>query len=84
MMTSIRNQAKLAAAEPIRAAAVLFPIVARRPEVTVLLTQRTEHLAVHAGQIAFPGGRVDDADANVVATALREAQEETGLCREVH
>lgn len=65
-----------------RAAAVLMPIVARRPEVTVLLTQRTEHLALHAGQIAFPGGRVDDADADVVMTALREAQEETGLGRE--
>ncbi len=71
---------RTAAGEQIRAAAVLIPIVVRRPEVTVLLTQRTEHLALHAGQIAFPGGRVDDADADVVATALREAQEETGLC----
>ena len=62
-----------------RPAAVLIPLVARRPEVTVLLTQRAEYLAMHAGQIAFPGGRVDDADADVVMTALREAQEETGL-----
>jgi 8-oxo-dGTP pyrophosphatase MutT (NUDIX family) len=66
---------------PIRLAAVLVPIVTRRPEVTVLLTQRTEQLAMHAGQIAFPGGRVDDTDADMVMTALREAQEETGLDR---
>jgi 8-oxo-dGTP pyrophosphatase MutT (NUDIX family) len=66
----------------LRAAAVLIPIIARQPEVTVLLTQRTEHLALHAGQISFPGGRVDDADADVVETALREAHEETGLGHE--
>jgi 8-oxo-dGTP pyrophosphatase MutT (NUDIX family) len=45
----------------------------------VLLTQRTSHLHDHAGQISFPGGRVDEGDADRVATALREAEEETGI-----
>ena len=45
----------------------------------VLLTQRTAHLSKHAGQISFPGGRREDTDADAVATALREAQEEIGL-----
>ena len=59
-------------------AAVLMPIVAK-PEPTVLLTQRTETLSRHAGQVSFPGGRVDDADESPLAAALRETQEETGI-----
>jgi len=59
-------------------AAVLLPIVLR-PEPTVLLTLRTTHLSTHSGQIAFPGGKVDETDAGAVAAALREAQEEIGL-----
>ncbi|MDD2917400.1 CoA pyrophosphatase [Rhodoferax sp.] len=59
-------------------AAVLLPIV-QRPEPTVLLTLRTQHLSTHSGQIAFPGGKVDDTDTDAVATALREALEEIGL-----
>ena len=46
-----------------RDAAVLIPVVAREPSVTVLLTVRTPHLSAHAGQIAFPGGKIDPADA---------------------
>lgn len=58
--------------------AVLLPIVLRA-EPQVLLTQRTSRLSSHAGQIAFPGGRMDAEDANPTACALREAQEEVGL-----
>jgi 8-oxo-dGTP pyrophosphatase MutT (NUDIX family) len=63
-------------------AAVLVPIVMRGPggdQPTVLLTERTQHLSTHSGQVAFPGGRTDETDADAVATALREAQEEVGL-----
>ena len=60
-------------------AAVLFPLVDRPGGMTVLLTQRASQLARHAAQIAFPGGRVDDTDADVAGAALREAQEEIGL-----
>jgi 8-oxo-dGTP pyrophosphatase MutT (NUDIX family) len=59
-------------------AAVLVPIIDRR-ETTVLLTLRTAELASHAGQVAFPGGKIDAADESPVAAALREAREETGL-----
>jgi 8-oxo-dGTP pyrophosphatase MutT (NUDIX family) len=60
-------------------ASVLIPLVLRPTGITVLLTQRTAHLNDHAGQVSFPGGRRDDADADAVATALREANEEVGL-----
>lgn len=62
-------------------AAVLFPIVQRGSGQTVLLTQRTAHLRDHAGQISFPGGRVEADDPSPVATALRETEEEIGLAR---
>jgi 8-oxo-dGTP pyrophosphatase MutT (NUDIX family) len=61
-----------------RAAAVLVPVV-KRPELSLLFTQRTDHLPAHAGQIAFPGGKTDENDASPLATALREAHEEIGL-----
>ena len=67
---------------PITPAAVLVPLINRRDGVTVMLTQRTAHLNDHAGQISFPGGRVDQTDPDRVFTALREAQEETGLARD--
>jgi len=60
-------------------AAVLVPLVDRPDGMTVLLKQRASQLARHAAQIAFPGGRVDDTDADVASAALREAQEEIGL-----
>ena len=63
---------------PLRQAAVLVPIMLRASP-TVLLTRRTDHLASHSGQIAFPGGKVDEADADAAAAALREAEEEVGL-----
>jgi 8-oxo-dGTP pyrophosphatase MutT (NUDIX family) len=62
-----------------RVAAVLIALVDRRDGLTVLLTQRAEHLTDHAGQISFPGGRVEPGDRDAVATALREAYEEVAL-----
>ena len=59
-------------------ASVLVPLV-DRGELTVLLTQRTDHLTDHPGQISFPGGRAEADDADAIATALREAREEIGL-----
>ena len=59
-------------------AAVLLPLILRE-EPHVLLTQRTDHLARHAGQVAFPGGRADPTDISLVETALRETHEETGI-----
>ena len=63
---------------PVRQAAVLFPIVVHETP-TVLLTQRSHDLPSHAGQISFPGGKVEPHDRDTLATALRETQEEIGL-----
>ncbi|MEK7436513.1 MAG: CoA pyrophosphatase [Pseudomonadota bacterium] len=65
--------------EALRPAAVLVPVVIRDAGLSILLTQRTDHLYDHAGQISFPGGRSDPGDASPAATALREASEEIGL-----
>ena len=62
-------------------AAVLVPLVDRAGTVKVLFTQRTAHLADHAGQISFPGGRVEADDSGREETALRETEEEVGLPR---
>ncbi len=62
-------------------AAVLVPVVNRSAGPTLMFTQRTSHLHDHAGQISFPGGRVEATDSDREATALREAEEETGLER---
>ena len=70
----------IAREQPIRPAAVLIPII-EHAEPTVLLTQRSPHLADHAGQIAFPGGKIDAIDATPRDAALREADEEVGLAR---
>jgi len=63
------------------AASVLIALVMRPDGLTVLLTQRTDHLNDHAGQISFPGGRAEDSDVDATDTALREAEEEVGLDR---
>ncbi|KVN27870.1 coenzyme A pyrophosphatase [Burkholderia pyrrocinia] len=65
-----------------RSAAVLVPLVVRDTGLTVLLTQRADHLNDHAGQISFPGGRREPFDRDATATALREAKEEIGLAAE--
>ena len=71
---------RLDGAEPI-AASVLLPIVERDSGPTLLLTQRTAHLAHHPGQISFPGGRAEAIDGSSIETALRETEEEIGLHR---
>ena len=69
---------KMFPAEPARAA-VLVPLVERPTGLQVLLTQRASHLKNHPGQISFPGGRIESADAGPWEAALRETQEEIGL-----
>ena len=72
---SMWERAGVAATKP---AAVLVPVI-DRDEPTVLFTVRTQELTSHAGQVAFPGGKIDRADASPAAAALREAKEEIGL-----
>lgn len=73
---------RFATERPPTPAAVLVPLVMREHGLQVLLTQRTAHLRDHAGQVSFPGGRAERHDADAVATALRETEEEVGLARQ--
>src|SRR5579862_1179249 len=66
----------------LRPAAVLVPLIDHKSGWAVLLTQRTAHLSAHAGQISFPGGRIESTDDDEVAAALRETEEEVGLARD--
>ncbi|GAA6188559.1 CoA pyrophosphatase [Litorivita sp. NS0012-18] len=66
----------------LRAAGVLVPLIERRGALHLILTKRASHLKHHPGQIAFPGGKQEDSDADVIAAALREAEEEIGLQRD--
>jgi 8-oxo-dGTP pyrophosphatase MutT (NUDIX family) len=65
----------------LKRAAVLIPLVRRPGGLTLLLTQRTEHLSSHGGQISFPGGRAEEDDSSPIETALRETEEEISLHR---
>ena len=73
--------AKREAAGKVTRAAVLVPLILKAEGLSVLLTQRTNHLREHAGQISFPGGRMDPEDGGPNDTALRESEEEIGLDR---
>jgi 8-oxo-dGTP pyrophosphatase MutT (NUDIX family) len=67
--------------QPWKPAAVLVPVIMHRKGLTILLTQRTERLLDHAGQVSFPGGSSEVGDSDPIQTALRETEEETGLER---
>jgi 8-oxo-dGTP pyrophosphatase MutT (NUDIX family) len=71
-----------APAGPLPQAGVLCPIVDRGDGLRVILTLRAHHLRMHAGQVAFPGGRLEEGDATLLDAALREAEEEIGLRRD--
>lgn len=73
--------ARRQAAGKVTKAAVLIPLLLQEDGLSVLLTQRTNHLRDHAGQISFPGGRMDPDDTDPNHTALRESEEEIGLDR---
>ena len=68
-----------AGAAPRIPAAVLVGLIEREDALTVLLTQRTDHLSTHAGQVSFPGGRIEPGDAGPSAAAMRETYEEVGI-----
>ena len=69
-------------ARDLRPAAVLVAIIERAAGLQVLFTRRADHLSAHPGQVSFPGGRAHEDDADEIATALRETEEEVGLRRE--
>ena len=75
----LEKQRLAASAASLTPAAVLLLVVNHPGEPTVVFTQRTAHLADHAGQISFPGGRVEEVDEGPAQTALREAREEVGI-----
>lgn len=81
-MPEITDEHLLAALSTFKAASVLIPLILRDEGLSLLLTHRSAHLNNHAGQISFPGGRVESFDASSIETALREAQEEIGLDRQ--
>jgi 8-oxo-dGTP pyrophosphatase MutT (NUDIX family) len=76
---SLAHEEPETAAAPATEAAVLVPLIDRPEGMTVLLTRRTDHLTDHAGQVSFPGGRIEPGDAGPIDAALRETAEEIGL-----
>lgn len=75
----LNPQVTLPEGRKLRSAGVLVALIMHKGAPHVILTKRASHLKHHPGQIAFPGGKQDDSDADVVAAALREAHEEVGL-----
>ncbi len=75
----LNSDVVLPAGRPLRSAGVLAPIIVQNGRLELLLTKRSSALKHHPGQIAFPGGKQDEGDADVVSAALREAREEIGL-----
>lgn len=69
--------------DPLKKAAVLIPLIDNGTELNVLLTKRSIHLRHHAGQISFPGGKVEPTDKNLIETASRETFEEIGLPKDL-
>jgi 8-oxo-dGTP pyrophosphatase MutT (NUDIX family) len=69
-------------ASTLKPAGVLVPVRQHGTELSVLLTQRSADLKHHAGQVSFPGGRMEASDADIEATALRETREEIGIHEE--
>ncbi|MFG6175657.1 CoA pyrophosphatase [Halomonas sp. THAF12] len=82
MLEKLRERLQAHAPPPLRVdlpqAAVLIPVVAR-PDPTLLFTRRAAHLSTHSGQVAFPGGKREHEDPDLLATALRESEEEIAL-----
>lgn len=74
-----RHRPKHLPADALRPAAVLVPVYLRGDEETILFTRRTEHLEHHSGEISFPGGARHPEDPDLMATALRETEEEMGI-----
>jgi len=84
IQTFLRSHEQVKLGKPgLRKAAVLILLYPKDNELHVLLTKRTEDVEHHKGQISFPGGSMDDEDPDLVATALRETEEEVGLPKEV-
>ncbi len=73
------EELRLRVTQNLTAAGVLIPIIERANTLSVLFTRRAAHLRYHAGQVSFPGGRMEPGDADVLATALRETREEVGI-----
>ncbi len=76
---SLAGERNVLAIEGFHRAGVLVPLILGVEGVDLLFTRRTDHVETHKGQISFPGGMVDEGDADIVQTALREAEEELGI-----
>ncbi|ELR67533.1 Putative nudix hydrolase YeaB [Photobacterium marinum] len=75
----VRLSAAGSTSRKLKQAAVLIPLVPRNNSYNVVLTRRADHLKHHPGQIAFPGGRYESEDVDLIDTAIRETKEETGI-----